>query len=64
MGLRAAGNNFKTLEKYIELYDINISHFIKNYNNNKKKKIELEKILIINSSYNRKNLKKDCTMKA
>lgn len=62
MGLRAAGSNFKTLKKYIDLYKINTEHFIKNYdhisNLNRKDKILLNNILTENSSYNREHLKK------
>jgi len=62
MGLRAAGSNFKTLKKYIELYKIDTEHFIKNYdyisNLSRKNKISLNNILTENSSYNRDHLKK------
>ena len=61
LGIRAAGNNSKTLKKYIELYNIDISHFNPNYFNivmfGKSKKIDLENILVENSTYSRKNLK-------
>lgn len=61
LGLRAAGGNFDTLRRYIKLYNINTSHFIKNYNNminySKKRKILLSEILVENSSYNRGHLK-------
>jgi len=62
LDIRAAGNNSKTLKKYIELYNIDISHFNPNYFNavmyGKSKKIDLEKILVENSNYSRKDLKK------
>jgi len=62
LDIRAAGNNSKTLKKYIELYNIDISHFNPNYFNTvmygKSKKIDLEKILVENSNYSRKDLKK------
>lgn len=65
LGIRAAGGNFKTLRKYIELYGINISHFkpeknriekLKKYLEGKKK--SLSEILTENSTYNRGHLKK------
>jgi len=62
LGIRNAGNNYKTLKKYIQLYDIDISHFVKNYDRvvklNIKSKIPLENILVENSNYSRTNLKK------
>jgi hypothetical protein len=58
------GNNRKTLQKYIKLYNINISHFetsndryertIKYYLQNKHK-ISLDKILVVNSTYSSTN---------
>lgn len=61
MGLRAAGSNFSTLKKYIELYELNTSHFIKCYNKmaflSKENKIPLNDILKENSTYNRTGLK-------
>lgn len=65
LGKRAAGGNFKTLRKYIDKYDIDISHFnseqirrekFKKYLTEKKK--DLSEILTENSSYNRGHLKK------
>lgn len=65
LGKRAAGGNFKTLRKYVELYDIDISHFnpeknriekLKKYSEEKKK--SLSEILTENSTYNRGHLKK------
>lgn len=57
LGLRAAGGNYKTILKYIKMYDINTSHF-----NQKSKEIqnkkELNSILVSESSYSRKELKK------
>lgn len=61
LGLRAAGGNFKTLKYYIELYNLDISHFIKCSEKmiqyNKDNIIPLSKILVQKSNYNRKNLK-------
>jgi hypothetical protein len=58
MKLRSAGSNFYTLKKYIKLFDIDTSHFIKNYNiminfNT----IPLYEILVENSTFNRNHLK-------
>jgi HNH endonuclease len=62
LNLRAAGGNFKTLRKYLNLYDIDTSHFKKCYYDmnhlNFTKKIPLEEILVENSTYNRGHLKK------
>lgn len=55
LGIRAAGGNWKTLYKYINLYAIDISHFKENYSS---EKIELKNILVEGSNYNRTNLKK------
>lgn len=61
LGLRAAGGNNKTLKKFIDLYDIDISHFRKNWEKvaaiSKNSKIPLEEILIEGSDYNRGHLK-------
>jgi hypothetical protein len=61
LDIRAAGNNSKTLKKYIKLYNIDNSHFNPNYFNIvmhvKSKKIDLENILVENSSYSRSHLK-------
>lgn len=60
--LRAAGGNYKTLDKYIKEYDIDISHFQQPKDRCKKAylsiTIPLEEILVENSNYNRANLKK------
>lgn len=49
LGLRNAGANPKTLKKYIELYDIDTSHFIKNFDKmvflSKLNKTPMKKIL-------------------
>ena len=61
MGLRAAGGNFLVLKKYIEKYKIDISHFETVTERNRrisKSKLNLEEILVENSTYNRKSLKK------
>jgi len=57
MGLRSAGNNFYTLKKYLKLFDLNTSHFLKDYAS-KNKKIPLDQILVENSDYSRTSLKK------
>lgn len=62
--LRAAGGNYRTLKKYIDLYNIDISHF--NSDEIRKEKLkqitfknkkELSEILVENSSYSRTSLK-------
>jgi len=57
MGIRSAGGNFGTLKKYIKLYNIDTSHFLKNYyvisELSRNKKIPLSEILIENSNYNK-----------
>lgn len=61
LGIRCAGSNFKTLNKYINLYNIDISHFIKNYDRMKTIKIDgkkkLSDILVENSNFSRTHLK-------
>jgi hypothetical protein len=64
MGLRAAGGNYKTITKYIELYQIDTSHFdsgqekIKKMTElNRERKIPLSEILVEGSTYNRHRLK-------
>ena len=62
MGIRSAGGNFGTLRKYIKLYNLDTSHFIKNYyvmaEFGHKQMIPLNDILIENSKYSRTKLKK------
>lgn len=59
LGIRDAGGNFDTLRKYIKLYNLDTSHFVKNYYVMSKygtnKKIPLSEILVEHSTYN--NLK-------
>lgn len=59
LGIRNAGGNFKTLKKYLTLYNIDTSHFVKNYDKmvSLKNKQPIENILVENSSYNRSHLK-------
>ena len=61
MNIRSAGSNFYILQFYINLYNLDISHFVKNYemmiNVNRARKISLDKILIKNSTYSRTLLK-------
>ncbi len=56
LGLRSAGGNWTTLKKYLNLYDIDYSHFTKTYN--KPFESELFEILVENSEYSRHSLKK------
>lgn len=56
MGLRCAGGNWKTLNKYLQLYDIDYSHFKLQYNSTYK--FELSSVLVENSNYSRFSLKK------
>lgn len=62
LGLRAAGGNYKTLDKYIKEYNIDISHFQQPKDRCKKAQISitipLEQVLIEHSTYNRNSLKK------
>jgi hypothetical protein len=62
LNIRCAGGNFKTLKKYLELYTIETSHFIKNYSNmvdkSRNRKINLNEILVEDSKYSRTSLKK------
>lgn len=63
MGLRAAGGNFKVLNKYIKLYNIDTSHHDENrraqYNDlHNKKLLPLNTLLVENCNYNRVNLKR------
>lgn len=61
LNIRCAGGNFNTLKKYLELYSIDISHFIKNYRNmvyrNQTNKTPLDDILVKNSKFSRSQLK-------
>lgn len=61
IGIRNAGGNFKTLKKYLIQFDIDTSHFFKNYEKMVFTKVEnklpLERILVENSSYSRTHLK-------
>jgi hypothetical protein len=51
MGLSTIGSNHKTLLNYIELYNLNISHFNKNINKQKNNSYLTTDILIKNSPY-------------
>jgi hypothetical protein len=58
IGLNTGHGNRKTIIKYIDLYKIDISHFTYQGNEPKvKQKINLNKILIKNSTYNTTHLK-------
>ena len=65
LGLRTAGGNFKTIKNYIEIYKIDITHFetdelriVKLKELSKENKIDLNLILVENSTYNRTSFKK------
>lgn len=64
LNLRKAGGNYKLIKDYIVMYSINIDHFItpqesgKIVSANFNSKLELCDILVENSNYSRKNLKK------
>jgi hypothetical protein len=65
LGLRCAGGNFKTIKNYIDNYGIDITHFEsdelkidKLKKLSKENKIDLNLILVENSTYNRSSLKK------
>ncbi len=66
LGLRTAGGNYKIFHKYIDKYEIDISHFDSRKNIYDKglrnyiygNKIALDDILVENSNYNRGSLKK------
>lgn len=56
MKLRAAGDNYKVLKKYIKKYNLSIIHFV-DKKNKIKRTLTLEDILVENSSYKRTSLK-------
>ena len=61
LGLRTAGGNFKTLRKLIERHGIETGHFDPNWtrrNPVKRKAKPLDEILVVDSNYNRGNLKR------
>lgn len=58
MKIRNAGGNFKTLQKYINLFNLDTSHFTKCYEHFlSKPKIPLNEVLVENSTYDRTHLK-------
>lgn len=61
LGLRFAGSNCETLNKYISIYGIDTSHFVKNYYKIRLIKIgekkEMSDILVENSNFSRTHLK-------
>ncbi len=64
LGITCKGGSYKTIAKYILLYDLNTSHFTSNseifkgnFKSFIKDKIPLEDILVENSTYDRKSLK-------
>lgn len=61
MNLIPHGSNFRTLNKYIEKYDIDISHFESFYKRSRfgrREKVKLSEVLTENSNYDRAILKK------
>ncbi len=56
LNIRTSGGNWKTLDKYLDLYKIDTSHFERPVGKNKK--YDLSEVLIENSNFSRKNLKK------
>jgi hypothetical protein len=61
LNLRKAGGNYKVIHKYIREYNLDISHFIKGefkVGSNPKNKLDLNCVLVENSTYGRTNLKK------
>jgi hypothetical protein len=61
LSIISAGGNYRTLQKYIKLFNLDTSHFTKSYETmrelNFKNKIPLEQILVEKSTYNRTQLK-------
>jgi hypothetical protein len=61
IGLRSAGGNFKTIKKYLEIYNIDTSHFTQKWevmvNKMRNSKIDLSLVLVENSTYSRTHLK-------
>jgi len=65
LNLRTAGGNYQTVKKYIKEYGIDTSHFIEDEirlevlkKNRENVKIDINNILVENSTYNRTSLKK------
>lgn len=62
LGIGVAGRNFYTVKKYIKEHEISIEHFLSRDEQIRSlsadAKIPLNKVLVVNSSYSRKNLKK------
>lgn len=60
--IRTEGGNFKTLRKYLSLYNISTEHFIKNYDKmvllKNLTRIDTKEILVENSNFSRHSLKK------
>lgn len=61
-GLKALGSNYKTLNKYIVLYNLNTSHFSgkawnkgENFKDFSTNRIDIKEILIENSTYTNSN---------
>lgn len=57
LGLRNVGSNYRTLDRYVKLYNLDISTFIK-HDVLYKKKTPIEDILVQNSNFSRTHLKK------
>ncbi len=63
LGLKEAGGNYSQIKKYLQLYNIDISHFVgrswsKGVSKQFSPRIPLESILVQNSSYQTYKLKK------
>lgn len=61
LNLRKAGGNYRIINKYIKEYNLDTSHFEKGgfkIGESSKNKLPLEDVLIENSTYNRRDLKK------
>lgn len=61
LNLRRAGGNYGVINKYIKIYDMDISHFIDvrfKLGSSPKNRLDLNEILIENSTYDRSSLKK------
>jgi hypothetical protein len=61
MGLRAAGGNYKTLQRHLAYYDVSIDHFEPNWSlrhTRDYRATPLDEILVENSPYHRGHLKR------
>lgn len=59
LGLKVRPGNYKTVDKYIRLLNLDTKHFLgKSHGKSIKTKVSLEEALVINSTYSRSTLKK------